>query len=257
MIPQGVRQPAPRASEPTGCSRSRPVWNETLERLKTLMAAIRARGVPRTLLALTSHLLDLNYDARYGTDTGNWVRISDMSFDSINKDRAVDYQPTQRLALLRLFRKLDIPKETVFLDLGSGKGKALLIAAEYGFQTVRGVEFCPQLCRIAEENCQSYRERTGCNATIRTVQSDVTRYEFTDEGVIYLFNPFDEVVLRSVLENLTRSLRASPRRVWIIYRRPLYRDLLLSADGIVQLADYYCWGNDFDVYAAGSGSDRQ
>jgi len=222
-----------------------------LAEFRTLFQVVRERGVARTLPVLVSHLADLRFEARYGTDTVSWVRIEDLEIDSDNKDRAVDYQPTQRLPLMRLLETLDIPRDRVFLDLGSGKGKALLIAAEFGFETLRGVEFSPELCRVAEDNCEKYRKRTGNRTSFRIIESDAILYEFTDEAVIYLFNPFDAWVLRFVMENLAQSLQTHPRRAWIIYRRPLHREVIERVEGIRLLGEYRCWGSDFCVFTAG------
>jgi SAM-dependent methyltransferase len=221
-----------------------------LDRIRTLFQVVRERGVIRTLAFLVSYLVDLRFEARYGTDTVSWVRIEDLEIVSDNKERAVDYQPTQRLPLMRLLRTLDIPRDKVFIDLGSGKGNALLIAADFGFETLRGVEFSSELCRVAEDNCEKYRKRTGSGSRFRIIESDVTLYEFTDEAVIYLFNPFDGLVLGIVLKNLMRSLHTHPRRVWIIYRRPLHLEVVERFEGIRFVAEYHSWGSDFAVCTA-------
>ena len=77
----------------------------------------------------------------------------------------------------------------------------------------------------------------------------MSKYEFTNEAVIYVFNPFDDLVLGIVLENLMRSLHTHPRRAWIIYRRPLHREVVERFEGIRHVADYRFWGSDFAVYS--------
>ena len=141
-----------------------------MDRIRTLLQVIRERGVVRSLAFTVSYLFDLCIEARYGTDTVSWVRIKDLDIESDHKERAVDYQPTQRLPLMRLLRTLDIPRDRVFLDLGSGKGTVLLIAADFGFVTLRGVEFSPELCRVAGENCAKYKKRTGRGSRFRIIE---------------------------------------------------------------------------------------
>jgi len=42
---------------------------------------------------------------------------------------------------------------------------------------------------------------------------------------IFLFNPFDEIIMKGVLENINKSLKRSPRLLHIVYLNPLYKDL--------------------------------
>ena len=132
-----------------------------MNQIQTFLQVARQRGVLSALAILVSYVVDIRYEARHQTDTRSWVRIQDLEIDSTNKDQAVDYQPTQSLPLSKLLKTLDISKDRVFVDLGSGKGKALMIAADYGFTTLRGVEFSSELCRIARQNCKKYRRRAG------------------------------------------------------------------------------------------------
>ena len=48
-----------------------------------------------------------------------------------------------------------------FVDLGSGKGRALLLASDYPFREVIGVELSPKLDRIARDNIARYAGRKG------------------------------------------------------------------------------------------------
>jgi predicted RNA methylase len=44
--------------------------------------------------------------------------------------------------------------ETTFVDIGSGKGRALIIAAEYAFKRIIGVEYSPSLATICRRNLE-------------------------------------------------------------------------------------------------------
>jgi predicted RNA methylase len=48
-------------------------------------------------------------------------------------------------------------EDFAFIDLGSGKGRTLLLAAEYPFERVIGVEYCPQLNEVARSNIPKLR----------------------------------------------------------------------------------------------------
>ena len=73
--------------------------------------------------------------------------------DSPNRQFAVRYQPSSVEEFGRLMGKLDVDhREFVFVDYGSGKGRVLMLAADYPFKRIVGVEFSPPLDRIAREN---------------------------------------------------------------------------------------------------------
>jgi len=216
--------------------------------IATLVPVIRERGWTGTLALLFAYLSDRWLDLRSGLDTTSWVRLQDLAFDSPFKHRGVDCQPTYRLPLLRLLRRLDLPKDAIFLDVGSGKGRGMLVAVEYGFKTVRGVEFSPELRQIALANWERVRSRIKSTAVFEIVCGCATEYRFRDESVIFLFNPFDDVVLDLVMRNLLESLERHPRPVWILYRRPAHRQVLENVPGIRLLGDHRYWGSDFAVF---------
>src|SRR6185437_5377105 len=107
-----------------------------------------------------------------------------------------------------------------FIDLGSGKGKALFIAAAHGFKRVIVVEFSPILTQVAQCNISSYRPQLNAGQ-IELMQQDAGEFQFPQEPlVIYCYNPFDESVMRPVLANLGRSYKSYPRLLYMIYVLP-------------------------------------
>ncbi len=139
----------------------------------------------------------------------------------------------------RVLRDVKVPYEDyTFIDLGSGKGRTLLIASEFPFRRIIGVEVDPMLNGIAESNLIRYRtERQQCRL-LKSVCGDVRDFDFALEPLmIYLFNPFEETVLRTILQNVEASLKQKPRSVLIVYLRPLFEGLVEQA-GFLQSVSY-------------------
>ena len=132
-----------------------------------------------------------------------------------------------------------------FIDLGSGKGRTLLMASEYPFRRVAGVELLPELNRVAEENLRKFSsDRRQCK-DVETICADARDYVFPAEPlVLYLFHPLPEAGLGQVMQNLASSLRESPRRVIVIYHNPLLEQVLArcaalrKTDGTTQYSVY-------------------
>jgi hypothetical protein len=90
--------------------------------------------------------------------------------------------------------------------VGSGKRRALLLASQFSFKEIIGVELSPSLHRIAYSNIQIYRDDFQRCRKIRSICGDAAKYQIPPEkAVFYLFNPFDEEVMHMVLSNIIYS----------------------------------------------------
>ena len=117
-------------------------------------------------------------------------------------------------------------KDFIFIDLGSGKGRALLLALHFPFRRIIGVEFALELHRIAQANLIRVRA-TGTDINrIGLVHADATEFELPPEpAVIYLYNPFSDGVMRGVIERVLRSHGEHPRPIYIVYANPFLEGL--------------------------------
>ncbi len=108
--------------------------------------------------------------------------------------------------------------EFTFVDLGAGMGRAALLAAEYPFRGVVGIELHPTLARIARKNMAVWRTAGRARAPMRIVCKDAAEFELpTGPCVVFLFNPFAGPVLRRVLARWSRSLAGREGLLDILY----------------------------------------
>jgi SAM-dependent methyltransferase len=114
-----------------------------------------------------------------------------------------------------------------FIDMGSGKGRVLFVAAEYPFRKVIGVEFSNALHDDAVANLRRYKHPKRRCADIEPVHVDARDFEFPDDNlVIYLFNPFGPEVMERMLANLERSLETHPRHAIVVMLWPDHSDVV-------------------------------
>jgi SAM-dependent methyltransferase len=168
------------------------------------------------------------WDERLGVDTRGWVVLDGDAVVSAAAD-GFPYAGTHwRLAraVLRVLRSS--ARGATFVDLGSGKGRVLLVAAELPFEAVVGVEYASALHAVAERNIAHLAadSRTGAPyrtrdlARVRSELGDVRDFEFPPTPlVIYLNNPFPESVLSDVLATLGASYASWPRSITIVYQQ--------------------------------------
>jgi SAM-dependent methyltransferase len=150
--------------------------------------------------------------------------VSPESFDPRlpNRDFALAYIPvsiwTFRRLIAALVRAGVRQREFTLLDYGCGKGRAILMGVEAGFRQVVGVEFNPELGRLADENLRNYRGRRGV-ALVH--HGDAAAYPIPLGPVVFfLFNPFVGPVLEAVADNIRHSFAQDPRPMYIAYSTP-------------------------------------
>jgi hypothetical protein len=193
--------------------------------------SVRRRGLFGTLKraasrpwAIRTHrripVPDDNFDEVYNVDTGGIMPLANLNISSRNWIFGTFYGATNTDRFREMMAHLDFPLDDyTFVDFGSGKGKALLLAGQYPFKRVIGVEFAPELNEAARANLDSY---TGLRASgpIDVVDGDATTYPIpTGPVVIYLCNPFSEEVMAGVVENI-KAAATLDRPVYVLYFNP-------------------------------------
>jgi SAM-dependent methyltransferase len=142
------------------------------------------------------------------------------------------YQPTESALFHEMLEALRQRSHSdfhdfVFIDLGSGKGRALLMASDYPFRRIVGVELLPALHRAAQENLSKYHSELQKCFALESICADATAFAFPAEpSVLYFFNPFPEAGLKRMISNLELSLREHPRTVYVLYHNPLLEHVL-------------------------------
>ena len=113
-----------------------------------------------------------------------------------------------------------------FLDLGSGKGRALLLASEFPFRRILGVELLPALHHIAQENTRRFQQGAHQHR-IELRCGDARQFCFPPEPlVVFLFDPFPAHILEQVVLRLEQSWRERPRKLLIVYQNPISEQVL-------------------------------
>lgn len=169
------------------------------------------------------------FDHDYGVTTHAVLFLTDLDPDAVGDAgaHATHYEavpvPDFR-ALIALVPEEAIPNAT-FVDVGAGMGRAVILAAEYPFKQVVGIELSPGLYEVAKENLASARERGLRCKDIRLVRDDARIAHYPPgDLVVFLFNPFDAEALRTTLANIAGRREAGA--TWLLYHTPVERHVL-------------------------------
>lgn len=201
-------------------------------RLRFMRYSMRAIGVGTLLRSALRFVVDREarshdsgFDRRYGTDTTEGVTPEDAALPEARRRGATMYLPTMDQDLAAMLEALAWPDElragATFIDIGSGKGRVVLLAAMQRFREVVGVELSPQLHAIAARNVACVAEAGALRSPVHLVNEDAAAFAIPDGPlVVYLYHPFREDVASELVAHVVASSVAAPRPVAIVYGHP-------------------------------------
>ena len=218
---------------------------------------LRGLGLVQTL-ALVLGSLDDKYlrlfDRRYHVRTSGFILLNQTSFDPSRLRDATQYGPVNGWGFRRMLRRVGLSRELRFVDLGCGLGRPCVLAAEYGFAHVTGVELAAEFCAVARANAERCRPPGGRHSDITILQSDVCDYcETSDDDVFFMFRPFSEDFLKIVLHKLSARAAARGKILTVIYsERALvsqnYAETIAAHPAFRRREDATYFGQSFYVF---------
>jgi SAM-dependent methyltransferase len=138
-----------------------------------------------------------------------------------------------------------------FIDLGCGKGRAVMMASEFPFRQVIGVELNAPLAKIAKENIAAWTAAGRKVCPVEIVCQDATEFVFPDGAcLLYLFNPFAAPVVERLIDGLEAEFAARPGRMDLIYFNPEAGHLLEAHKGFELL-----WSGTVEMSAEDAEAD--
>lgn len=200
-----------------------------------IRTALRVHGTRGAVTRSLRHVRDLlhlrgshrsaqsvpdSFDQAHGVHTRIAMNLRELY--EVKRRGGEEHTPTPAVVIRDCLSSLDIPfEEHVFVDFGSGAGRAVLVAAEQPFKAIVGVELSASLHRRAEANVRSYRNPAQRCHDIRLHCGDAAEFTLPEDPlVLYFYNPFRLDVMRRVLQNIERSLMEAPRAITIIHLWP-------------------------------------
>ncbi|HEY5730619.1 MAG TPA: hypothetical protein VIS72_11240 [Anaerolineales bacterium] len=167
-------------------------------------------------------LSDLMFDRRYQIDTINTAQLENLEIDSQNKAVGNYYEGTNAYVFQKMFSRVGLdPSDSCFVDFGSGKGKALFMAAELGFRKVIGVEFSIELVEVNRRNLEIFRGKSKSKTDFEIIHMDASQYQIPpDANLLFFSNPFNEALTTKVIENILKSHEGAPREIWVVHLHP-------------------------------------
>lgn len=194
-----------------------------------------------------SALRAVAFDKQFGVDTAGCIHQAELKINNPNQLHAVSYAGSDPKDFRDSIGTLPIDyRRFVFIDFGSGKGRAILLATEFPFKKIVGVEFSEELHRIAEDNIAHFQSDASKCKDVESICLDVVAYPLPDDCLVcYFCNPFDAALMAQVLSIIRKSLLQTPREIFIVYINPKHGHLVDQVDcfrRIVTSGNIRIWG---------------
>lgn len=179
------------------------------------------------LLAFFILYHDIRGYFRYRIRTFMPASLEKLSVSGGDLGKSSHYEAVNYFVLEKLLAAFKNLSETgKIIDLGCGKGRAIVVAAYFGFTNITGIDFAAELCTEAAENMRRTEKRFP-GLVWRVLPVNVLDYAIEpDDSVFFLFNPFNEEVLGLFLNRLEESCKQFPRKTWFLYASPLHAGVL-------------------------------
>ena len=204
----------------------------------------------RDLLKLTSFPIH-PFDQMHGVDTSGLVPAKHLVTGHANDEHVTAYYGVAPSILRALIgRWLDtVPPYPIesytFIDVGAGKGRGLLVASEYSFRKVAGIELNPEMAAIARQNVERWKRAHSEDPTaariapIEIFEQDALEYDLPGSPtLLFLFHPFEAPVLKQLLRRIETQFANRPGTLDLLYvnaecanvidRNPAFTQLFLE-----------------------------
>ncbi|HUZ97123.1 MAG TPA: class I SAM-dependent methyltransferase [Edaphobacter sp.] len=202
---------------------------------------------PRDLLKATSTPVH-PFDQIHGVETSGLVPAANLITGHPNDEHVTAYYgvaPSILRTLIDLWRETPPPEPIhnyTFIDIGAGKGRAMLVASELPFHQIIGIELNPAMATIASQNIDRWHQSHAADSTaprlapIQLQEQDALSFDFpSTPTLVFLFHPFEAPVLKQLLRRIETQFAKRPGTLDILYVNAECRTVLDKHPAFIRL----------------------
>ena len=179
------------------------------------------------------------FDQIHGVDTSGLIPAGKLITGHPNDTHVTAYYgvaPRILRTLIDLWRTTNPPhplRHYTFIDIGAGKGRAMLVASESPFHRVSGVELNPEMADIAQRNVEIWQSTHAADPTAPPIapivlhQQDALAFDLPHTPTLaFLYHPFEAPVFKHLLRRIEAQFARRPGAFDLIYVNAECRDIL-------------------------------
>ena len=171
------------------------------------------------------------FDATYGVHTAGCIPWWLLGEAGRAQESNLGYGGCQPSCLRRALSAITDQERYTFLDLGCGKGRGLIVASEFPFRRVLGIEIDAALCRICRANAAAIRARFPARPIIEALEGDATVPVLPPgDLVVFIYHAFGLALLQRLVDHLMATKQS--RSLFVIYQNPVFGHVLDRQSGL-------------------------
>ncbi|RXH56054.1 class I SAM-dependent methyltransferase [Granulicella sibirica] len=164
------------------------------------------------------------FDEAHGVETSGLIPAASLTTGHPNDEHITAYYGVAPSILRSLIDRWlgSQPSHSIervtFVDIGAGKGRGILVASEYPFKQVIGIELNPALAALAQRNVTHWVATQPHLAPINLMEQDATEFYFPSTPcLLFLFHPFEAPVLNKLLRRIEIQFANRPATLDLLY----------------------------------------
>jgi SAM-dependent methyltransferase len=195
------------------------------------------------------------FDRQYGTETSGVVPVEMIASDRMMMSQINPYCGSQPSIIRRAIAALGKTDEFHFVDLGCGKGRAMIVASEFPFRSITGVELSPRLAKTARRNVARIARRFPARTPVVITEGNAVTFPFPKGKVLlFFYHSFGVDLLKQLLSEIESFVLSANGLVYFIYYNPVHGSLL---DASPTFSRWYAETFPYDESEMGFGSDAE
>ena len=166
-------------------------------------------------------------DVVYGIDTSGAVPVEYIHPDRSLTARINAYAGSDPRVLRGALAALGSIDDYTLVDLGCGKGRAVVVGSEFPFRAIIGIELSTKLANTARKNAAVVARTFPNRPGITIHEANVAEFQLPKgKLVLFLYHSFGRELLAQLLTTLESSLRSEGAHLFFVYDNPVCGDLL-------------------------------
>lgn len=167
------------------------------------------------------------FDVAHGIDASGFVPATECATEEVPAEQINPYGGSQPSIVRRVLASLPEPQRYAFVDIGCGKGRPLVVASEFPYRRVVGVELSTQLAQVARTNAATITKRYPSRTPIEIQIADATTVSPPADRVVYfLYNSFGRQLVKALISNIEKQLQGQLEHAFFVFYNPVYGEVL-------------------------------
>ena len=167
------------------------------------------------------------YDLAHGVDTSGSVSTAEYAPDAAMAAQIIHYAGSQPSIVRRCLASLPDCERYVLVDLGCGKGRPLLVASEFPFRRLIGIEISQPLAEVARHNARAIADKYPRRTPIEIQVGDASAVAAPAERVvIFMYHPFGRDLVSTLITSLEQQLAHGLQHAFLVYYNPVHGDAI-------------------------------